>query len=158
MIGMNSILMRQYIEFVADVLTVRLGYRAEYGVGCPFDFMKSISLSGKTNFFEVNLHHPPPHPHPLSMYSYVIISFFFWLGYIVQKRVAAYQRFGVSTGGDDINGKATSHGGGGGSSNVGADVKRAEKDSSARKATGFSLGIGAPPIDDDGRPRFDCEC
>ena len=52
MIGMNSELMSQYIEFVADRILVALGYTKIYNSQNPFGFMELISLSGKTNFFE----------------------------------------------------------------------------------------------------------
>ena len=52
MIGMNSQLMTQYIQFVADRLSLQLGYDKIYNVGNPFDFMELISIEGKTNFFE----------------------------------------------------------------------------------------------------------
>ncbi|KAL1741719.1 ribonucleotide reductase small subunit [Schizophyllum fasciatum] len=52
LIGMNSKLMCQYIEFVADRLLVALGNEKVYNVTNPFDFMDMISLQGKTNFFE----------------------------------------------------------------------------------------------------------
>jgi hypothetical protein len=52
LIGMNSDLMAQYIEFVADRLLVELGNEKIYNVTNPFDFMEMISLQGKTNFFE----------------------------------------------------------------------------------------------------------
>jgi ribonucleoside-diphosphate reductase beta chain len=52
LIGMNSNLMRQYIEFVADRLLVALGYSKLYHTPNPFDWMELISLQGKTNFFE----------------------------------------------------------------------------------------------------------
>ncbi|CDO68704.1 hypothetical protein BN946_scf184652.g31 [Trametes cinnabarina] len=52
LIGMNSKLMCQYIEFVADRLLVALGDEKYYNVTNPFDFMDMISLQGKTNFFE----------------------------------------------------------------------------------------------------------
>ncbi len=52
LIGMNSKLMCQYIEFVADRLLVALGYDKVYNSSNPFDFMEMISLRGKTNFFE----------------------------------------------------------------------------------------------------------
>jgi len=52
LIGMNSKLMCQYIEFVADRLLVSLGYPKIYNATNPFDFMETISLQGKTNFFE----------------------------------------------------------------------------------------------------------
>eukprot|EP00494_Astrolonche_serrata_P028823 UN29090 len=52
LIGMNNNLMRQYIEFVADVLLVQLGHSKLFKVENPFDWMQMISLQGKTNFFE----------------------------------------------------------------------------------------------------------
>ena len=52
LIGMNSKLMAQYIEFVADRLLNSLGYPKVYNSENPFDFMETISLEGKTNFFE----------------------------------------------------------------------------------------------------------
>jgi len=52
LIGMNSQLMTQYIQFVADRLCVQLGYKKIYNVNNPFDWMELISLEGKTNFFE----------------------------------------------------------------------------------------------------------
>lgn len=52
LIGMNSELMCQYIEFVADRLLISLGYTKVYNSQNPFDFMELISLQGRTNFFE----------------------------------------------------------------------------------------------------------
>ena len=52
LIGMNSNLMAQYIEFVADRLLIQLGYNKLYNSVNPFDFMEMISLEGKGNFFE----------------------------------------------------------------------------------------------------------
>jgi len=52
LIGMNSTMMSQYIEFVADRLAMQLGTGKIYGTSNPFDFMDMISLEGKTNFFE----------------------------------------------------------------------------------------------------------
>ena len=52
LIGMNSKLMSEYIEYVADRLLVQLGYDKIYKTKNPFDFMELISLEGKTNFFE----------------------------------------------------------------------------------------------------------
>ncbi|KAG0130273.1 ribonucleotide reductase [Tuber indicum] len=52
LLGMNSKLMKQYIEFVADRLLLSLGNPKFYNATNPFDFMESISLAGKTNFFE----------------------------------------------------------------------------------------------------------
>jgi len=52
LIGMNSKLMMQYIEFVADRLIYALGYQKVYNIQNPFEWMEMISLQGKTNFFE----------------------------------------------------------------------------------------------------------
>jgi ribonucleoside-diphosphate reductase beta chain len=52
LIGMNSDLMKQYLEFVADRLLMELGCSRVYNSENPFDFMANISLQGKTNFFE----------------------------------------------------------------------------------------------------------
>ena len=52
LIGMNAVLMSQYIEFVADRLLVQLGYPKVFNAANPFDFMERISLEGKDNFFE----------------------------------------------------------------------------------------------------------
>jgi ribonucleotide reductase beta subunit family protein with ferritin-like domain len=52
LIGMNSSLMCQYIEYVADRLIFCLGYPKIYNTTNPFDWMDLISLQGKTNFFE----------------------------------------------------------------------------------------------------------
>ena len=54
LIGMNNVLMAQYIEFCADRLLMALGGSEAkyYGTANPFDWMELISLEGKTNFFE----------------------------------------------------------------------------------------------------------
>ena len=52
LIGMNADLMAQYIEYVADFWLQRLGYEKYYNTPNPFDFMTTISLQGRTNFFE----------------------------------------------------------------------------------------------------------
>ena len=52
LIGMNAKLMTQYIEFVADRLSLQLGYPKIYSATNPFDFMERISLENKDNFFE----------------------------------------------------------------------------------------------------------
>lgn len=52
LLGMNSVLMGEYVEFVADRLVVALGYERLFHTKNPFDFMENISLQGKTNFFE----------------------------------------------------------------------------------------------------------
>tara|TARA_R110000822_G_scaffold103160_1_gene229690 strand:+ start:651 stop:1616 length:966 start_codon:yes stop_codon:yes gene_type:complete len=52
LIGMNSELMSQYLEFVTDRLLLQFECKKEFNVSNPFDFMEMISLEGKTNFFE----------------------------------------------------------------------------------------------------------
>lgn len=52
LIGMNAVLMSQYVQFCADRLLVALGYDKHYHASNPFDWMTLISLQGKTNFFE----------------------------------------------------------------------------------------------------------
>lgn len=52
LIGMNSDLMCEYIEFVADRLLVSLGCSKIWNTKCPFDFMTNIALESKGNFFE----------------------------------------------------------------------------------------------------------
>ena len=55
LIGMNSELMSQYIEYVADRLCVQLGYNKIWNTKNPFEFMEMISLRPKSNFFEVRV-------------------------------------------------------------------------------------------------------
>lgn len=52
LVGMNSGMMSDYIEFVADRLLVQLGYDKIWETKNPFTWMECISLEGKTNFFE----------------------------------------------------------------------------------------------------------
>jgi len=52
LIGMNNMLMQDYIQFVADRLSVQLGGDKIYGSKNPFDWMENISVERKTNFFE----------------------------------------------------------------------------------------------------------
>ena len=52
LIGMNSSIMCEYIEFCADCLLRALGCRCHYKVGNPFKLTEMISLQGKTKFFE----------------------------------------------------------------------------------------------------------
>lgn len=52
LIGMNSTLMKQYLEFVADRLLIDLKCDKLYNAENPFDFMQNIALQNKTNFFE----------------------------------------------------------------------------------------------------------
>jgi ribonucleotide reductase beta subunit family protein with ferritin-like domain len=52
LLGMNNKLMSEYIEYVSDRLLISLGYNKIWNTKNPFDFMESISMEGKTNFFE----------------------------------------------------------------------------------------------------------
>ncbi len=52
LLGMNCDLMKQYIEYIADWVLGELGFEKLYCTKNPFDFMETISLEGKTNFFE----------------------------------------------------------------------------------------------------------
>jgi len=52
LLGMNNKLMSEYIEYVSDRLLQSLGYSRIWNTPNPFDFMESISIEGKTNFFE----------------------------------------------------------------------------------------------------------
>lgn len=53
LLGLNSDLMTQYIQFVADRLLIQLGYSKIWNINkCPLDFMERISLDNKTNFFD----------------------------------------------------------------------------------------------------------
>lgn len=52
LIGMNSNLMKQYLEFVVDGLLVKLGCKKQFNVEQPFKFMEQIAVETKGNFFE----------------------------------------------------------------------------------------------------------
>ncbi len=52
LIGMNSLMMCNYIKFCADRLLIVLGCNRYYKIGNPFKWMETISLQGKTNFFK----------------------------------------------------------------------------------------------------------
>ena len=52
LIGMNADMMSQYIEYISDRLCLQLGHSKIYHSVNPFSWMESISLEGKTNFFE----------------------------------------------------------------------------------------------------------
>lgn len=52
LIGMNSVLMSEYLEYVADMLLADLKCSPMFNVKNPFDFMANIALENKTNFFE----------------------------------------------------------------------------------------------------------
>jgi len=50
--GMNQDLMIQYLEFVADMWLEALNVDKVFNVDQPFDFMKTIGMKRKDNFFE----------------------------------------------------------------------------------------------------------
>ena len=52
LLGMNDKRMSEYIEYVSDRLLESLGYNKIWNTKNPFDFMESLSIEGKTNFFE----------------------------------------------------------------------------------------------------------
>lgn len=52
LIGMNSDLMKEYIEYVTDRLLINLGQEKHFNTKNPFDFMVNIAINNKTNFFE----------------------------------------------------------------------------------------------------------
>lgn len=52
LIGINSELMTQYIEFVADRLSTQLGYGKIYNTPNSLDYMERIALPLKNNMFE----------------------------------------------------------------------------------------------------------
>jgi ribonucleotide reductase beta subunit family protein with ferritin-like domain len=52
LIGMNSELMAEYIKFIADRLSIELGYSKIYNSANPFNFMENINIAVKGNFFE----------------------------------------------------------------------------------------------------------
>jgi len=56
LLGMNSDLMTEYVKYIADRLLVQLGYDPLYNIlKCPLDFMDRISITNKSNFFEVRV-------------------------------------------------------------------------------------------------------
>lgn len=52
LIGMNAVLMVQYIKFCADRLIFALGYEKLYHVTNPFEWMEMMGMEKKSNFFE----------------------------------------------------------------------------------------------------------
>ncbi|KAI0698727.1 putative ribonucleoside-diphosphate reductase small chain B [Earliella scabrosa] len=52
LVGMNAVLMRDYVEYVADFLLKQLGVAILFGKSNPFPFMETSSVALKTNFFE----------------------------------------------------------------------------------------------------------
>ena len=56
LLGMNSDIMTEYVKYIADRLIVQLGYEPLYQIHkCPLDFMERISITNKSNFFEVRV-------------------------------------------------------------------------------------------------------
>lgn len=56
LLGINAELMSDYVKFVADRLLVQLNYEKLYNTSkCPLDFMERISITNKSNFFEVRV-------------------------------------------------------------------------------------------------------
>jgi ribonucleotide reductase beta subunit family protein with ferritin-like domain len=55
LIGMNKKLMAQYIKYIADYWLKHCGFEPLYRVKQPFEWMETISLQGKTNFFEARV-------------------------------------------------------------------------------------------------------
>lgn len=95
LIGMNSKLMCQYIEFVADRLLVSLGNEKHYNSTNPFDFMENISLQGKTSEYlgETSMviisSSEEPHLWPPFLSLFFPTDFF-------EKKVAEYAKAGVA--------------------------------------------------------------
>jgi ribonucleoside-diphosphate reductase beta chain len=52
LIGMNSQLMIQYIKYIADWISVSLGYDKIYRCENPFSFMNTIGMESRSNFFD----------------------------------------------------------------------------------------------------------
>ena len=52
LLGINAVSVQQYVRFVADYTLRLLGQEPHYGVENPFDWMHTIGMSGKSNFFE----------------------------------------------------------------------------------------------------------
>jgi ribonucleoside-diphosphate reductase subunit M2 len=52
LLGIGSENMNQYINYVSDRLLVMLGYDKIYNVTNPFEFMNTIGMLAKDNFFE----------------------------------------------------------------------------------------------------------
>lgn len=53
MIGMNHELMKQYIQYIADRLLIKINIDPIYKTSNPFLFMNNLSLTDKANFFEL---------------------------------------------------------------------------------------------------------
>ena len=56
LLGMNTDLMTDYVKYVSDRLLAQLGYNKIYNIPkCPLDFMERISMTNKSNFFDVRV-------------------------------------------------------------------------------------------------------
>ena len=56
LLGINADLMSDYVKYVSDRLLVQLNYDKLYNIHkCPLDFMERISITNKSNFFEVRV-------------------------------------------------------------------------------------------------------
>lgn len=53
LLGMSSETMNEYVRYVADRLLVMLEYEKMFNATNPFDFMETIGLLSKDNFFEI---------------------------------------------------------------------------------------------------------
>jgi len=52
LMGLNADSLKRYVKFCADKLLTMAGFEKMYKVRNPYEWMTSISLEGKTNFFE----------------------------------------------------------------------------------------------------------
>lgn len=71
LIGMNSGLMGEYIEFVADRLLVALGGDKHFAAKNPFDWMEMLSLQCAPSTADVALPDLPPVSLPVSPFQLV---------------------------------------------------------------------------------------
>jgi ribonucleoside-diphosphate reductase subunit M2 len=56
LLGINADLMTEYVKYCADRLLVQLKCNKMYNIEkCPLDFMERISITNKSNFFEVRV-------------------------------------------------------------------------------------------------------
>ena len=55
LIGMNADSMKEYVKFVADRLSLQMGYDKLYNAHNPFSWMELISVEQKVNFFEAKV-------------------------------------------------------------------------------------------------------
>ena len=55
LIGMNGVLMKDYIYYIADRVLTMLGYDKKYNKENPFHFTQYSDVDGKTNFFDAKV-------------------------------------------------------------------------------------------------------